>query len=85
MEEERLSSESGNPGDDAASLPVGVEDYEWREILQHMAGCLDLQRATLSGRFAREVRNQGSWDLDTNHEFAAAISDYLVRGGRHPW
>ncbi|USP81665.1 uncharacterized protein yc1106_08939 [Curvularia clavata] len=62
-----------------------LDEYSWPQILQYIAGCLDLQRTTVSGQLATEKRNQVSWDLDANPEFAGAISDYLIHGGDCPW
>lgn len=85
LEETPSSSKPDNSGDDSASLVVSVRERGWPEILRHLAVCLDLQHVTLSGKLDVRISGKEAWDLDADPAFAAAISDYLVRGGECPW
>ncbi|KAH8635958.1 hypothetical protein IG631_07792 [Alternaria alternata] len=59
-------------------------DTAWPKVLQEMRKSLSLDHATVTGKLG-ENRHMRGWRLHEKHdELAAAVSDYLVRGGQCP-
>ncbi|RII05280.1 hypothetical protein CUC08_Gglean010373 [Alternaria sp. MG1] len=76
--------ERGEPEQRFYAPSASVRHCAWPRVLQEMRKSLSLDHATVTGKLG-ENRHMRGWRLhEKDDELAAAVSDYLVRGGQCP-